>query len=95
MNLCIHLVMQSSAVKGHTFILDHLSRREDVDGIRKYPHHILQYHEEFTAHLRFNMHAEVEIVLGEIVRVRMLELYHKNGNDLEPLRIWGTVHTRM
>lgn len=88
-NLCINLVMQSGFAKGHTFNFDHLSRREIVDGIRKYPPHILQCHEEFTAHLRSSMHAEVEVVWGKVVCVRMLELYHKNGNDLEPLRRWG------
>jgi hypothetical protein len=88
-NLCIWLVMQNGFQKGQTLIFDHLSRREIVDGIKIYPKEVLKCHEDFTNTIRSNMLAEVEVVWGKCVRMRMQEQYRQAENELEPLKLWG------
>jgi hypothetical protein len=81
--------MQNGFKKGQTLIFDHLSRREIVDGIKKYPKEILKCHEDFVDDIRCKMLAEVEVVWGKCVRLRMQERYREGDNELEPLKLWG------
>ena len=83
------LLCRTGFRKGQTLIFDHLSRREIVDGIKKYPKEILKCHEDFVDDIRCKMLAEVEVVWGKCVRLRMQERYREGDNELEPLKLWG------
>ncbi|KAF1848361.1 uncharacterized protein K460DRAFT_393453 [Cucurbitaria berberidis CBS 394.84] len=81
---CIWMIIANNFVSGKTFIFDHLSRRESVDGLQVYPQTILDLHETWLSKIRSNMAAKVEVVYGKKVSERMPQIY-----DLEPLQLWG------
>ncbi|KAF1963756.1 hypothetical protein CC80DRAFT_12593, partial [Byssothecium circinans] len=81
---CVWMIIANNFVPGKTFIFDHLSRRESVDGLQIYPQTILDLHETWLSKIRSNMAAKVEVVYGNKVRDRMSQIY-----DLEPLQLWG------
>ncbi|KAH7379497.1 hypothetical protein BKA66DRAFT_466078 [Pyrenochaeta sp. MPI-SDFR-AT-0127] len=81
---CVWLIIANNFVPGKTFIFDHLSRRESVDGLQIYPQSILDLHETWLSKVRSNMAAKVEVVYGKKVRERMSQIH-----DLEPLQLWG------
>jgi hypothetical protein len=81
---CVWMILASNFVQGETFIFDHLSRRESVDGLQTYPQTILNHHETWLSTIRSNMAAKVEIIYGKKVCGRMSQIY-----DLEPLPLWG------
>ncbi|KZF25554.1 hypothetical protein L228DRAFT_266020 [Xylona heveae TC161] len=83
-NPCIQLLLESGFTKNNSLIYDHLSRREVLDGISKYPKAILDCHEGFLKMLRSEMTAKVEVVWGRYVRLRALETL-----KLERLQLWG------
>src|ERR1700722_3062248 len=48
-NGCISMVMNTAFDKGNTLIYDQLHRRsQDSEGLKDYPHKVLQIHEELT-----------------------------------------------
>lgn len=57
-------------VSGKTFMFDHLSRRESVDGLQVYPQTIIDLHETWLSKIRSNMAAKVEVVYGKKVSER-------------------------
>jgi len=72
-NGCIRMIMNNGYKQGETLIFDHLHRRsKKSDGVKTYPHEILQCHEGFTRQIYEFMTSPVVIINGQTVQERVL-----------------------
>lgn len=86
-NVSIKQVLDTGLTPDRCLIYDHLPRREVLNGLRFYPHEILQIQEAFTDSLRQKVLAIVDICWGSwgsYVRERMIQTCH-----LTPLEVQG------
>jgi hypothetical protein len=60
------MVMGTAFDKNSTLIYNQLHRRsKDSEGLRDYPHKVLQVHEDLTRQISESSEAKVEVVYGE------------------------------
>ncbi len=67
------MIMNNGYKQGETLIFDHLHRRsKKSDGVKTYPHEILQCREGFTRQIYEFMTSPVVIIYGQTVQERVL-----------------------
>jgi hypothetical protein len=81
------MVMNTAFNKGSTLIYDQLHRRsKDSEGLRDYPHKVLQIHEELTRRISESSEAKVEVVYG---RKAQRAIMFNPEIKLTPLPLWN------
>lgn len=79
------MVIGNAYKPGHTFLFDHIHRRDhQSEAIEEYDAGLLSCHEEFTNDIAASMTAKVEIIYGAKVQRRLLLT-----QDFDVLPLWG------